>query len=513
MFPSSSASAAKMASSVTNVPFTPVGALQLFVYFISAFLLYLIGNSIYDVYFGPLSKFPGPKLWALTSIPRLVAQAAGNEPHTYSKLHLQYGETVRTGPREVSFATGSQAWKDIYGHKKDGRPQPFKEQVFYVNPTEPVPSILAANDANHTRVRRILAHAFSDKALKDQEPMLQKWMGLMAKKIEEQAQKMGKVDLVKIYNCASFDIMGMGDQQTKPSSLHVLTLATGELCFSESLNMLQDSEYSPWVKTIFSSIKTSTQFRSLRQYSEIFRYILDDIVFASEGAQQKLKEHQKYTSDRVNRRMEREPEHPDFWTKIMAKNAEEGGLSLDEHYSNASLFMMAGTETTATALAGATFHLLRNRSCLDKLTAEVRQAFTDLEDVTIDKAARLTYLHAVLQESMRLYPPLSIGMPRTTPEGGSVICGEFIPGNVTVSASHYATYRLEQHFKNALEFHPERWLGDEKYKNDHLDAAEVSHDWISACDYGANSGSVQPFQQGPRNCLGKVGPQWNSHRD
>jgi len=238
--------------------------------------------------------------------------------------------------------------------------------------------------------------------------------------------------------------------------------------------MLQDSEYSPWVKTIFSSIKTATQLRSLRQFHEVFRYLLDDVMFATEGAQKKLKEHQKYTSDRVNRRMQREPEQPDFWTKILAKHEGEGGLSLEEHYSNASLFMMAGTETTATALAGATYHLLRNRACLDKLANEVRKSFESVEDVTVDKAARLTYLQAVLQEGIRLYPPLSIGMPRTTPKGGSVICGGYIPEGVTISASHYATYRMEQHFKNALEFHPERWLGDEEYKNDHLDAAEVS---------------------------------------
>ena len=210
-----------MEPSLVGVPFAPIGALQLSVYFVSAVLLYLVCNSIYDVYFGPLSKFPGPKLWALTSIPRLIAQAAGNEPHTYARLHLEYGETVRTGPREVSFASGSQAWKDIYGHKKDGHPQPSKEQIFYVNPTEGVPSILAANDANHTRVRRILAHAFSDKALKEQEPMLKSWMGLMTKKMGEQARSMGKVDLVKVYNCASFDIMGMSDyQNTRKNHSH-----------------------------------------------------------------------------------------------------------------------------------------------------------------------------------------------------------------------------------------------------------------------------------------------------
>ncbi|KAK3056238.1 hypothetical protein LTR09_002745 [Extremus antarcticus] len=43
---------------------------------------------------------------------------------------------------------------------------------------------------------------------------------------------------------------------------------------------------------------------------------------------------------------------------------------------------------------------------------------------------------------------------------------------------------MPEHFKNAYEFHPERWLGDPEYKDDNLDALE-------------------PFSVGPRNCLGK----------
>ncbi len=248
--------------------------------------------------------------------------------------------------------------------------------------------------------------------------------------------------------------------------------------------MLQDSKYSPWVETIFRSIKTATQFRSLRQFHAVTRFILDEILFKSKSAQLQLREHQRYTSDRVNRRLEREPDHPDFWTKILAKHEEEGGLTLEEHYSNASLFMMAGTETTATALSGTTYHLLRNPECLKKLTEEIRSAFDGLDDVTLDKAARLRYVHAVLQEAMRLYPPLPIALPRTTPVGGSTICGEYVPANVTVGVNHFATYRMEQHFKNPTEFHPERWLSDPEYLHDHLDAVEVSYygwNWWRRC--------------------------------
>lgn len=49
---------------------------------------------------------------------------------------------------------------------------------------------------------------------------------------------------------------------------------------------------------------------------------------------------------RVDRRLDRKPERTDLWTKILEKSQGPGGLSVDEHHSIASLFMVAGTETT-----------------------------------------------------------------------------------------------------------------------------------------------------------------------
>lgn len=192
----------------TSAWIVPTDILWLSLSFAALCVLYLIGSSIYEVFLGPLSKFPGPKLWALTHIPRLRAQAAGVESQVHAKLHQEYGNVVRIGPRELSFANGAQAWRDIYGFRKHGQPQPYKEKIFYVNPSEGVPSILGADDVNHARTRRILSYAFSDKALKDQEPLLKRWMELMSKKLGEHANGMDQVDVLKVYNCTTFDIMG-----------------------------------------------------------------------------------------------------------------------------------------------------------------------------------------------------------------------------------------------------------------------------------------------------------------
>lgn len=262
----------------------------------------------------------------------------------------------------------------------------------------------------------------------------------------------------------------------------------GDLTFSENLEMLEGGEYSPWVKTIFQSIKIGTTFRVIRWTSNIGAWVIDNFIFKSKTARKRQFEHQKYTDDRIDRRLKREPEHPDLWSKILEKGQDEseGGLSIGEHHSNASLFMIAGTETTATALSGTTYHLLRNPKTMKKLTDEIRSAFPDFDDITLEGLARQKYLGAVLQEGLRMYPPVPIGLPRLTPAEGSTICDDHLPADTRVSVNHLATYRMEDNFKHADEFHPERWLGDEEFKDDHLDALE-------------------PFSVGPRNCLGKVG--------
>jgi hypothetical protein len=70
------------------------------------------------------------------------------------------------------------------------------------------------------------------------------------------------------------------------------------------------------------------------------------------------------------------------------------------------------------------------------------------------------------------YPPVPIGLPRVTPDEGLEIDGQYVPGGVGVSAHHFATYRMPGHFRDAYEFHPERWLEDPKYQDDDLSAVE-----------------------------------------
>ena len=260
----------------------------------------------------------------------------------------------------------------------------------------------------------------------------------------------------------------------------------GDLCFAESLRMLEDSDYSPWVKVIFAGIKTNTKLKSFKMLGSLSTWIIDEILFKSKVVRAKQLEHWNYSKERVDRRLARNPDRPDLWTKILEKGAPDDaeGLSMGEHHSLASVFMVAGTETTATALSGTTYQLLTNPDKLDLLKDEIRSAFNDLDDVHLEPLARQKYLMAVLQEGLRMYPPVPSALPRIVPAGGATVCGEWLPEGTTIGVHHLSTYRNEDFFRKPYEFHPERWLDDPEFKDDKLDAME-------------------PFSVGPRNCVGK----------
>lgn len=87
----------------------------------------------------------------------------GSEAQTMPKLHDRYGPIVRTAPCELSINDAS-AWKAIYGHKTGSKLRTFeKDPKFYTTDPKSTIHIGTADDANHTRQRRILANSFSDK--------------------------------------------------------------------------------------------------------------------------------------------------------------------------------------------------------------------------------------------------------------------------------------------------------------------------------------------------------------
>ncbi|CAI7598546.1 unnamed protein product [Penicillium glandicola] len=422
---------------------------------------YILWTVVYNLYFSPLSKFPGPKLAACTNLQNLYWTSTGQYHYKLKELHDRYGDVVRTGPKSLVYRS-PQAWKDIYGHRKPGAGSFLKDPKFYLQGPRG-PNLLNCNDEDHSRGRRLLSHAFSEKALREQEGLVQSYVDMLVERLKGMISSRETVDMSQWYNFTTFDIIG-------------------DLAFGEPFDCLRESQYHPWVKMVFVSIKVISLSRPLLVYpflAPIVRRILPKRL-------SKMREDSfALATSKVHRRLETKVERPDFMTYILRYN-DERSMTSREMEANAALLIFAGSETTASLLSGFTYYIMENPTAYRKLVDEIRESFKSYEDIDFQRVGQLTYLNAALEESLRLYPPVPGIIPRVVPKGGALIDGKFIPENVSVSVAHYSTYHSESHFTDADSFIPERWLEsrDKRFESDSRTA-------------------VQPFSLGPRNCIGR----------
>jgi cytochrome P450 len=144
-----------------------------------------------------------------------------------------------------------------------------------------------------------------------------------------------------------------------------------------------------------------------------------------------------------------------------------------------------------------TYYLCRTPEVYKKLKDEVRGRFETADEIT-SPSATFPYLNAVIQEALRIYPPVPIGLPRITPKGGETVAGVFVPGGVgfipaatsksltilqTIVGVHmWSVTHSPNYFNDPDTFRPERWLDP------------------NCTD---NLGASQPFSLGSRNCIGQ----------
>lgn len=432
-------------------------------------LFYYVFHRIYIALYGPLSTVPGPLLHALTAIPEIIGTLQGRTaPYDLPKLHAKYGPVVRTAPTKLSYLGTKQAWQEIYGFKTNLDKGPDRYRKAYNGKY----SIVGAPKDTHAHHRKALSHSFSETTLRQLEPLIAKWVARLVDRLYAEVADGRPIDILKWYNCTTFDI-------------------TGDMIFSEDLRMLSSGEYSSWVKTIFDSFKSESRIIALTSLGGPVKWIVNRVLNLLPSVQKSAAEHWRYTKERVDRRFSETPKRTDLWTELI-RRGDKVGLGMEEHYANAAILLIGGSETTASALSGTTYNLVKNPECLQKLVEEVRSKFRGTEDLTIDALLELPYLKAVLQEGMRMYPPAGVTLERVVLAGGATIYGQHIPEGTTVGIANVATMYSQEFFHKPYEFHPERWLNHENFKTDHLEVAEF-------------------FLTGPRKCLG-VNLAWHELR-
>jgi cytochrome P450 len=136
------------------------------------------------------------------------------------------------------------------------------------------------------------------------------------------------------------------------------------------------------------------------------------------------------------------------------RSAGDEPFTTEDIRNEAVTFMLAGHETTASALTWAWYLIARHPEVEERLHAEADAVLGDRE-ATIDDLARLPYTSMVFQEAMRLYPP-ALAFARR-PKQALELGGYTIPRNASIFVSPYVTQRNPRYFERPEAFEPERW--------------------------------------------------------
>ncbi|EOA88135.1 hypothetical protein ACJQWK_01527 [Exserohilum turcicum] len=175
---------------------------------------------------------------------------------------------------------------------------------------------------------------------------------------------------------------------------------------------------------------------------------------------------------------------------ILSVAMESGGFSDEDLVNQLMTFLAAGHETTASAMSWAVYLLCRHPDVQARLRQEIRAELSSaLENggqVSSTEIDRLPYLNAVLQETMRVFPPVPLTLREAAHD--TTINSHFIPAGTTLVICPWAV-NTSTHLwgPDAREFNPERWMQPG-----------------TANTGGAESNyATTTFLHGPRSCIGK----------
>lgn len=108
------------------------------------------------------------------------------------------------------------------------------------------------------------------------------------------------------------------------------------------------------------------------------------------------------------------------------------------------LIIVAGSDTTAIAMTHLFYHLAADPSQVDRLRAELSGLIDPKSPFSVRDVQNADHLNGVINEALRLHPPVPSGVFRKTPRQGITVDGIFIPGDVNVTLPHYVIGRCEQ---------------------------------------------------------------------
>jgi len=173
-----------------------------------------------------------------------------------------------------------------------------------------------------------------------------------------------------------------------------------------------------------------------------------------------LKRRHQFIHDLLQAEIQQQRENNEQWgndilSLLMSARDEDGNPMSDSELRNQLItLLIAGNETTATALAWAFYWIHRFREVRNNLLDELA-TINDTSD--IKTLNQLPYLDAVCNETLRIYPVAIIPFLRTTQVALTVGNYQY-PANTFIVPCIYLLHHREDIYPHSKQFKPERFL-------------------------------------------------------
>ncbi|KAL1948858.1 hypothetical protein VTO73DRAFT_10664 [Trametes versicolor] len=432
--------------------------------FFSAMLASMVAYRLSP--FHRLAQYPGPFGCRVTKFWMACIGFTGRQHLYLQSLHEQYGDVVRIGPNELSFKDPSIRDALLGSPGVPKGPQMIGRILTVTN----LPLLAIADPALHHERRKPWNRAFSAAATKEYEPLLVSRVSQLAYVLRSQK---GEFDMSKFLNYFTYDFMcdmayGGGSELLRDGDMtdiwHTMEQGWPAATFLSHV---------PWLGLYFARLPVvSASVASLLSYCREFT-----LQRIQRGAVRKDVFHYLSNEDQ-----------PEKVSPPVQQLVDDGVLAI-----------VAGADTTSSALSSLFFSLVTHRDVYDRLQAEVDRFYPQGENTGDAKHHReMHYLTAVINETLRLFPPAPSGSQRQVPHHsqGIMLGPYFVPAGTAMFLHPYSMHRDPRNFSpSTTEFWPERWLiaaGREKQSS----GAEVA-------GFVHNEAAFLPFSHGPANCVGK----------
>ncbi|CAH9117418.1 unnamed protein product [Cuscuta europaea] len=394
--------------------------------------------------YGPVFKLQvGSQLCMVVSSPSVVKEILRDQDAIFANRHPTAAALIATyGGRDISFAPLGNHWREA--------------RKIFVREMLSSKNIRACHGHRREEVRKAI------RTLKSK---------------SGQAVNIGELVSLTEIKLVTRMIMGstLGcDEEKHEKVVEVFREVMGR--FVAALGEPNISDFLPWLER-FDLQRIQAKMGGL---VKAIRDILEPII---EEGERIVSEKSRIGS----RKDEDDDDEKDFLQILLELKAGEAGKSLDLGAIKALLqdIVIGGTDTTATTVEWVMAVLLENPEVMKQVQNEVDHIVGLNSTVEEVHLLKLTYLDAVVKETLRLYPPLPLLVPRCS-TATSQVGGYTIPKGTKVFLNTYALHRDPQLWDNPLQFKPERFLGPGS----------------GLLDYTGNDYRFLPFGSGRRICAG-----------